>query len=111
MEVSKVVDGVRQFLVSRLVVSPLSIASRASRGYLAVEFFGQWARLALLKGTWGERDANQAGAKDVPVFFPHRNVLVRVPTQDKLRIVADPAFLHRPVQAIGLLKQNDNACR
>ncbi|CCL98569.1 uncharacterized protein FIBRA_00569 [Fibroporia radiculosa] len=76
--------GVHRYLISRPVVSPLSMASRATRGYWAVRDDGQ---IAFLKDTWRyegddfEKEGeilialHKAGVRNIPKLLHHGDVL------------------------------------
>ncbi|KAI0941239.1 hypothetical protein AcV7_002861 [Taiwanofungus camphoratus] len=73
-----------RYLVSRPVVSPLSMAGRATRGYWAVDSSGQ---VAFLKDTWRYavsgmvqegvilRDLNDKNVRNTPRFLHHGDVV------------------------------------
>ena len=78
--------NLRRFLVSRPVISPLSLTGRATRGYWAVD--ASTHRVVFLKDTWrssaepeGEilQRMLEAGVRNIPSVICHGDVPIRIP--------------------------------
>ncbi|GBE84618.1 hypothetical protein SCP_0605970 [Sparassis crispa] len=85
----------RRLLISRPVVSPVSLTGRGTRGYWAVTADGPRSEVVFLKDTWrynGQQqkegailaDLQGAGVSNIPRLISHGDVLERLPIANRM---------------------------